>query len=553
MARASLQIRKHDRIVFLGDSITDQQLYTNQVEAYLATRYPELGLEFVNVGWGGDTVGKALVRLERDVIALKPTLVTICLGMNDGGYCPPTAAIAQTFAEGLGEIVRRLKKARVRVVLMTPGFADVVVNPNLERVDYNRRGLRVLADRVLAVAKREKLPCVDLHELMNEVDARAKSSVPGFTMAQDGFHPEPAGHLVMAYGLLQALGVPPWRREIVIDAHRRTGRCADGKVRLEHDEDGITIEVELDQLPFYVEPDARRILPHLPMIEDFASIRLVVRGLDAGAWQVRSGGFRAERDAADFAGGIELGTLWDHPSVRAAQSLRRFVDAKARAFFQCWREIALDGTDGAWFENRAALRIGARMAAALDGQRGPLQSRGRRTVRLRLFPRSVAGDVVADSDFIPRWALAGPLPAPWARDALDGEAGCSVPGAALPGAWQSREIDIATPGDNLQGVFGPNQQCFAYACVEIESPAAQRVELLVGSDDGVAAWLNGDRVLAKLDAMRGVAPDQERVPVRLKAGANRLLLKITQHAGNWGFCVRFAGLKRALRIRAPQV
>ena len=101
-----------DRIVFLGDSITEQRLYTTYIEAYTLTRHPEWKLWFRNVGWGGDTswlrqrahpdekqlfaadeaaqqkmvedsVGRGL---RRDVLPLKPTAITIKFGMNDHSY-----------------------------------------------------------------------------------------------------------------------------------------------------------------------------------------------------------------------------------------------------------------------------------------------------------------------------------------------------------------------------------------------------------------------------------------------------------------------------------
>ena len=48
-------IKDGDRVVFLGDSITEQRLYTTYLEAYALTRHPEWKLWFRNVGWGGDT------------------------------------------------------------------------------------------------------------------------------------------------------------------------------------------------------------------------------------------------------------------------------------------------------------------------------------------------------------------------------------------------------------------------------------------------------------------------------------------------------------------
>lgn len=48
-------LKPNDRIAFYGDSITEQQLYTNYVESYLAARFPELKLTFFNAGAGGDS------------------------------------------------------------------------------------------------------------------------------------------------------------------------------------------------------------------------------------------------------------------------------------------------------------------------------------------------------------------------------------------------------------------------------------------------------------------------------------------------------------------
>src|SRR6476660_1548462 len=48
-------IHDGDRVVFLGDSITEQRLYTTYIEGYALSRHPEWKLTFRNVGWGGDT------------------------------------------------------------------------------------------------------------------------------------------------------------------------------------------------------------------------------------------------------------------------------------------------------------------------------------------------------------------------------------------------------------------------------------------------------------------------------------------------------------------
>ena len=47
--------KPNDRIVFLGDSITEQYQYSTYMELFLTTRYPEGKFTFLNAGIGGDT------------------------------------------------------------------------------------------------------------------------------------------------------------------------------------------------------------------------------------------------------------------------------------------------------------------------------------------------------------------------------------------------------------------------------------------------------------------------------------------------------------------
>lgn len=259
-------LRAKDRVVFLGDSITEQRLYTNYVETYLSACCPELELTFSNAGLSGDTAAGGCRRLDRDVLALKPDVVTICYGMNDGGFRPLRPDVRAAFATAMRELLTRLKAAGARVVLLTPGMVDVTANWYLGAVGYNITALRELADEVLNLAAAENLPAADLHRLMNEVDAKAKAAQPSFCMIPDAIHPDPAGHLVMAFGLLQALGVPPRREELLrLLADRAADSSPDRDVpdrrRDRADGDGV---IRPDRLPFCVEPEVQKVLPYLP-------------------------------------------------------------------------------------------------------------------------------------------------------------------------------------------------------------------------------------------------------------------------------------------------
>ncbi|MEM9801620.1 MAG: DUF1549 domain-containing protein, partial [Planctomycetota bacterium] len=108
--------------------------------------------------------------------------------------------------------------------------------------------------------------------------------------------------------------------------------------------------------------------------------------------------------------------------------------------------------------------------------------------------------------------------------------GIDVEGEAAPGVpWTPRPDLVEGRAHSFDGTFGAH-----YLVQGIESDRAQRVELRLGSDDGVEVWLNGTSVHVNRVA-RGAAPDQDRVALDLRSGANQLVVKVVNTGGLWGF------------------
>ncbi|HYF48735.1 MAG TPA: hypothetical protein VEJ63_04990, partial [Planctomycetota bacterium] len=91
---------------------------------------------------------------------------------------------------------------------------------------------------------------------------------------------------------------------------------------------------------------------------------------------------------------------------------------------------------------------------------------------------------------------------------------------------------------DLAKLLNPNTNVYAYGAVEVEVEKDIDGFLLIGSDDGVTAWLDGKEVHKNIVA-RGLQIDQDRVPVKLTAGTHTLVVCITQGGGGWEFCARF--------------
>lgn len=84
--------------------------------------------------------------------------------------------------------------------------------------------------------------------------------------------------------------------------------------------------------------------------------------------------------------------------------------------------------------------------------------------------------------------------------------------------------------------LGQHEWCFAYGYAEINSVHARDCVLKIGSDDGIAIWLNNELVHER-DVKRPFRPGDDQASVHLRAGMNRLLVKLSQHDGKWGWSV----------------
>ncbi len=143
-----------------------------------------------------------------------------------------------------------------------------------------------------------------------------------------------------------------------------------------------------------------------------------------------------------------------------------------------------------------------------------------------------------DGPFIRDWLVCGPYRQPGATGAV------TVFNLAF-GPEQGEENVLwyaAPPGDSMPlAAFFPNQEnCVTYLKAELSVPQATDAMLLMGSDDGIQAWVNGQRVHSN-NIDRGQIADQDMAPVTLKQGANELLLKISQGGGGWSVCARLVG------------
>ena len=140
--------------------------------------------------------------------------------------------------------------------------------------------------------------------------------------------------------------------------------------------------------------------------------------------------------------------------------------------------------------------------------------------------------------FIVAWLLSGPY-------TEQGKNGSELFDIAFApekpdGQAEWRPVTVAPGGRaglvEMDKIFGGNDRA-AYLRTQLASSKEQDAVLELGSDDGIKVWLNGQVVHAN-NATRPCSPGQDKVNVKLKQGANTLLIKVTQGGGEWSVCCR---------------
>lgn len=338
-AMAEPILKSGDRMVFLGDSITDLRIYTRYVMNYFALHHPGEEITFRNAGWGGDTAPRGLARLQRDVLSLKPTVVSICLGMNDAEYKAFDQPTYDNYIKNMKSIISELKKAGVKVVLLTPGCVD---EDGGERFKGYNNTLERFANGIKELAVKENLPVYDIHSLMLEFQTKAKKDDPHFTTIPDGVHPYGPGQMLMAYGLIKVLGGGDETSALKIDAEKQLSwRKTCEVTNLKIAENAITFTRTDNALPAFLDQDAELTQKYVPIQSELDDYHFSVTGLKAGNWKLTVQGQEVGTFSADaLANGVNL-AQYPGPWKKLADEINDMSYQQEHLYFIRWRELSL--------------------------------------------------------------------------------------------------------------------------------------------------------------------------------------------------------------------
>lgn len=217
------------RVLILGDSITQDGRYVTFIDYYLRRLAPEQKSDLISIGLSSETVSGlsekthpfprpcVLERLDRALKAVKPQVVFACYGMNDGIYHPASAERLAAFTTGIHELIARVRASGAQLILFTPTVFDPVPIPDrtvpADAGEFSYNKPFVGYDAVLADYARAELALsepgvtvIDLHGPLTTALLAQRSRNPSFSFSPDGVHPNDTGHLLIARIILETLG-----------------------------------------------------------------------------------------------------------------------------------------------------------------------------------------------------------------------------------------------------------------------------------------------------------------------------------------------------------
>ena len=196
------------RVIFFGDSITyfgaQAGGYIQMMRAMLDTSGRSGQYELVGAGIGGNKIYDLLFRVDEDVIAKKPEIVYVFIGVNDvwAKSTVHTGTDADRFDRFYDALVKKLQKAGIKVVVCTP----VAIGEKKEHKNPQDPELDVYSQLAREVAYRNQATLCDLRALyITYIQAHNRDNERTGILTTDGVHLNEAGNRFVAEEMLRVL------------------------------------------------------------------------------------------------------------------------------------------------------------------------------------------------------------------------------------------------------------------------------------------------------------------------------------------------------------
>lgn len=196
------------KIIFFGDSITEQGAkqggYIRHLDSIIERKIHSKNYDLLGSGIGGNKVYDLYLRMEEDVLAKKPDVVVIWVGVNDVWHKRSlgTGTDADKFEKFYTAIIRKLKEKNILVYLCTPG----VIGEKNDSTNELDGDLNKYAAMIRNLAKKNECGLIDFRKTFSEVikEFNPENKDRGI-LTTDGVHLNTKGNQLVAQTIYEVL------------------------------------------------------------------------------------------------------------------------------------------------------------------------------------------------------------------------------------------------------------------------------------------------------------------------------------------------------------
>ncbi|GAB3804408.1 hypothetical protein GCM10028819_35920 [Spirosoma humi] len=330
-AQTPFELRNGDRVVFLGNSLFEDDFQYGYLELALTTRWPDRNVTYRNLGWSGDNVfgiARSTITnpptgydlLMEHITKARPTVVFIGYG---GIEAQDGEAGLATFRDGLTKLIDKIDQLGARTVLLSP--IPVLSADSTQNLSKRNAMLQRYAATIAKTADERGKRFVDLFRPIQEVSKTT-------ALTEDGVHLNEVGYYYLATILENGLGLAPRAKPVMITV-AKTGAEAVAPIKL------LETNAKTDPLTFTLDE------PYLPL-----PLPVNATGVDAGGRQVlkiaglKKGIYMLSADNEEIltapANQWETGVdIRQGPAFEQVRELRHMILKKNELFFFQYRPL----------------------------------------------------------------------------------------------------------------------------------------------------------------------------------------------------------------------
>ncbi|AKD56013.1 SGNH/GDSL hydrolase family protein [Spirosoma radiotolerans] len=222
------ELKSGDRVVFLGNSLFEDDFQYGYLELAFTTRWPERDVTFRNLGWTGDNVfgvARSTITnpptgydlLMEHITKAQPTVVFLGYG---GIEAQEGEAGLATFKDGLTKLLDKIDQLGARAILVSP--IPILSADSVESLTKRNAMLERYSATIAKMAEERGKRFVDVYKPIQAVRQT-------LALSEDGIHLNEAGYFYLATILEKALGLPPRMKPATITIVKTTAEAAAGE------------------------------------------------------------------------------------------------------------------------------------------------------------------------------------------------------------------------------------------------------------------------------------------------------------------------------------